>query len=85
MGLIEFRLSINQEKVIVAVDPNINNQHWSLDIQCGTIHAELLRRRLQEELNRICSGMRQEAYLDGYKDGRAKRGKKTWFSGQFKI
>lgn len=42
-------------------------------------YAELLARKMTAELTGKLEAIRQEAYLDGYKDGRAKRGKKTWF------
>jgi hypothetical protein len=68
------------EIVNIKIQTGILGTYYELSIKCsGELHAELLLRQLNIEMQNQLRKIREEAYLDGYKDGRAKRGKKNWF------
>ena len=46
----------------------------------GDVYASLLSEHFKDRLQSIVKQIREEEYNQGYKDGRAKRGKKAWFS-----
>jgi hypothetical protein len=70
--------------VRIAVSPGILNYIFYFDYQTGSdVCAELMRERIEKRLNDSLRAIRQEAYLDGYKDGRGKKGKKDWFKSWF--
>jgi hypothetical protein len=83
--MIEFKLSDNKQIVFVKVDPQTADRHYPLEINCNDpVYASLLIQRLRKVFGDTVSMIREEEYLKGYKDGRAKRGKKGWFSTLFK-
>ncbi len=45
--------------------------------------AEVMMRRYDEQLFDALQAIRQDAYDQGWKDAKAKRGKRTWFRGLF--
>ena len=47
-------------------------------------HRKLLLHNLNEKLQKRIEGIREGEYKAGYKDGRAKREKRKWFSVQLK-
>jgi hypothetical protein len=76
--MIEF--TRDEEKFKVLIESGVLNHTYHLTFNCNSVpYAELLRMRMQEGLRPKLEEIRKEAYLDGYKDGRAKRGKKNWF------
>lgn len=79
--IIEFSLSNDLMDVKVGIDPNVANMIYSLDISCSDkVHAALLLNQLRKVLASVVERIRTEEYNNGYKDGRSKRGKKSWFS-----
>lgn len=44
--------------------------------------AALLEQHIKEMLYKRMQKIREEAYLEGHKHGRAKEGKRNWFSGE---
>lgn len=79
--MIEFahRDNILQIKIQTCLDTErpVLLREWT----CGSgIEAAALKHFLQKRLADLVEAARRQAYLDGYRDGRAKRGKQTYFS-----
>lgn len=49
----------------------------------GPFYARLLHDQLMREMSDMFKGIRETSYRRGLKDGRAKRGAASWFSGAF--
>jgi hypothetical protein len=87
MEMVEFLLSDDKKSIQVNIDPNTGGRYKCLTIEChgDPIYASLLYRRLTERFDNMVRGIREEEYLLGYKHGRAKVGKKSWFSTMFQT
>ncbi len=87
MEMISFKLSQSRDSVFVVVDPNVINEVYELHIECyeDKTFAALLCERLNQRFDSIIEEIRKEEYNSGYKHGRAKVGKKSWFSTLFKF
>lgn len=73
-------------KVIVLLEngPLDSTYHFLFD--CGDkYYASLLRQHLYNRLSTRIEEIRKEEYERGYKDGRSKRAKKSWFSTLLKL
>lgn len=56
---------------------------WTFSNTCSDrFYAGLAAQALSEQLTRAIRGAREAAYMDGYADGRAKRKRSDWFSGE---
>ena len=75
--------------VFAMIDPNIPNLKESLLRfrweASDEMFASLLVTRLHEEQERLIKKAHKDAYELGYKDGRGRKKKKTWFAGWFCI
>ena len=59
---------------------------FPFSFQCGdAYYAELLRQHFDKKLSDRIEQVRKEEYDKGYKDGRAKRGKISWFYSWLKL
>lgn len=70
-------------KVVVTVNSKLTTEtpFYPFERDQGSVnHAELLRKQLESVVSEEMKAIREKAYLAGYKDGRAKRIKQTWFS-----
>jgi hypothetical protein len=66
-------------KILLEHGPIESTYHFNFD--CGDKHyASLLKNHFDKALRARIENIRQEEYEKGYKDGRAKRAKKSWFS-----
>jgi hypothetical protein len=55
--------------------------HITARFNCDSVlYAILLRKELDEKLNRELNRIREEAYQKGWRDAKAKKVKETWFS-----
>lgn len=73
-----------QTKISVDTLLDVERYRHEFSLEQGNqINARLLAVHLRARLAEIMEEARREAYLDGYRDGRAKRGRKTWFSSLF--
>lgn len=72
-------------QIKLEVDPGMSDKsvmyfYWN----CGTEwYTELLRKQLDERLRASLQKIREDAYNDGWKDAKAKKMRRTWFSGLF--
>jgi hypothetical protein len=67
-------------KVIIPLEYGPLNSIYPFSFDCGNeYYAELLKQHYYKKLTSLIEEVRQEEYNRGYKDGRAKRGKNTWF------
>lgn len=73
----------DQKEVVLKVETGLEPKanvflfKWNCNDEC---YATLLRDHMHERLNRKLAAIREEAYLQGWKDAKAKTAKKTWFS-----
>jgi hypothetical protein len=56
--------------------------NWDCD---DTYYAELLANHFDSKLDKLVQRIREEEYQRGYKEGRGKKAKKTWFSPLLKL
>lgn len=76
----------DEKKVKIEVETGIDGHEVWLYWNCSNeLFARLLTRQLQKKFTDTVQAIRQEEYNRGYKDGRAKRGKNTWFTCFFKT
>ncbi|HEX5034976.1 MAG TPA: hypothetical protein VFW62_10870 [bacterium] len=81
--MIEF--SANGQTLQVRVNTGLPTDRptFTVERNCGAaIEAAALQRILSERLRAMVEEARRESYNEGYKDGRAKRGKRSWFHGR---
>lgn len=84
--MIDFKLSDNNKAVKITVNPSVANTVFHLYISCeDVVYASLLRQRLYKQFSSLVENIRKEEYELGYKHGRAKVGKKSWFSTLFET
>lgn len=84
--MIKFELSDNREAVKITVDPSVENTVFESYISCGDkVYSSLLQRRLYRQFSGLIEAIRKEEYELGYKHGRGKVGKKSWFSVLFET
>jgi hypothetical protein len=71
----------NDKNVQVFIHLPVTNKSYVLKWSCGDdqLYASLLAAELRKQLEHKLEGIRKEEYDRGYKDGRAKRGKSSWF------
>jgi len=68
----------------IATDLDIEKSILCFDWECGTQYAaELLRIYLDKKYHDSIKAAHKKAYEEGYKDGRGRKRKKLWFSGDF--
>ena len=70
-------------KVILAINSKLNTSTPWYHFEWNAVsenHAVLLQARLETVLEDEMRAIREEMYAAGYRDGRAKRAKRTWFS-----
>ncbi len=81
--MIKFYRDGTQIKVAInagMLDQKVMNLYWD----CGhDWFAEMLLRKLEEELSGTLRSMREDYYRQGWKDAKAKRSKRTFFSDQW--
>jgi len=80
--MIKFRRTEN--KVIVDIEHGIfhNDGYFSLDVnQNHDYQAELLRKAFQDNLNRHLQDIKEKYYNEGWKDAKAKVGRRSSFWG----
>ena len=72
----ELRLKLSPKRGILA------KWFFTLTWECGNdeTYASLLVAEMQKQLGNLVQDIRRKEYEAGYKDGRAKRGKRGWFS-----
>ena len=86
MSMVQFSADKTSLKVEVATDVPVQGQPgrvWTVICKypCGSeVEATVLLRHLKERFDAAVRGAKQYAYNAGYRDGRAKQGKQTWFS-----
>lgn len=69
-----------ETKVKVSIESGVINYTYHLLWNCtDDVYAELLQRQFQNKMEEKLTAIRKEAYEDGYKDGRGKKAKKSWF------
>jgi len=73
--------------VFASVDTNLSAVkeryvHFSMETN-NELYAALLVKHLKEEQSRLIKKAHRDAYEQGYKDGRGKKAKKTWFAYYF--
>lgn len=84
--MIDFKLSDNNKAVKITVNPSVANTVFNLYIDCNdVVYASLLRQRLYKQFSSLVENIRKEEYTLGYKHGRARVGKKSWFSTLFET
>jgi hypothetical protein len=83
---------MNNEQPLIEIDRDDKNvkivfhqgpleSTYGFYFSCGDVHyAQLLRDHFIDKLKNMVREIRQEEYLKGYKHGRWKQAKKTWFS-----
>ena len=65
----------------IATDLNVEKSTLCFEWECGTQYAaELLRIHLEKKYHDLIEAAHRTAYEQGYKDGRGRKRKKTWFS-----
>lgn len=73
-------ISRDSQKLKITVQSGILNYEYIFTWNCNDdVYAELLRRQISGKMEEHLRKIREEAYLDGYRDGRGKKAKKTWF------
>lgn len=76
------RFERNGSRVRVLIDtllPGIDCSALVFEMDRGCdIDAELIRARFDAKLGELARKLAEKAYNDGYRDGRAKRGKRAW-------
>lgn len=83
--MISFSRIENTVKVKVQHGIFHNDAHFALTInQDYEYQAQLLLNQLDKHLRNNLEAIRKEAYEQGWKDAKAKRKKKTWFSSWWK-
>ena len=81
--MIEF--SANGQTLQVKVNTGLPTERpiFIVERNCGAgIEAAALQRILTERLAAMVEEAKRDSYNEGYKDGRGKRGKRTWFHGR---
>lgn len=70
-------------QVVARIETDLDVKKSVLEFtwECGTQYAaELLRVHLGEKYHALITAAHRNAYEQGYKDGRGRKRKKTWFS-----
>jgi hypothetical protein len=82
---IMIKFKVNEGHLRVEIETNIDNKYIFLDWKTGDgLYSELLRRQLNNNMNKNLERIREEAYEQGWKDAKAKVKKKDWFYGWWK-
>jgi hypothetical protein len=80
-----FRVGIDGPKVTLRL-VNIKGHDLPLEFLAPSpFYARLLHDQLMQEMGDMFRCIRANAYRQGLKDGRAKRGAEDWFSSQFGV
>lgn len=58
--------------------------HFSFETN-STLYAELMKQTLEDNFSDDLEQIRKDAYDSGYKDGRGKKTKKSWFGWTWKF
>lgn len=67
-------------KVSVQIEDGPLGSIYHFTYDCGNRwYAQLLTDHFNKKLSTLIEGIRTDEYNAGYKDGRAKRAKRTWF------
>lgn len=75
------RIDRQETQVKVTLDNGPLGSNFPFTWECGNVYyAALLTRHFSNNLNQMIQSVREEEYNKGYKDGRAKRAKRSWFS-----
>lgn len=81
--MIEF--SRNGSTVVARVDSGttVKDSVWCFRYECHDEDtAEIVKKHFATRLQGVVKSIREEAYMEGYMAGRAKRRKEDWFSGE---
>lgn len=81
------RFKTNGTKVVVTVDPNMQDaKTLQMNFECGdNWYAELLCQRINERVGQMVETIRSEEYNRGWHDAKSKKiPKQTWFGTVFK-
>jgi hypothetical protein len=79
-------ITSDNTKMKVSIEGGPLNYKYNLFFECNdNCHAYLLTKHFEKKLRDQIETIRKQEYDNGYKDGRAKRGKKTWFSSLLKL
>lgn len=75
------RFERDGSSVNVFIDEGPMGYQFVFKYTCGSDwSADLLKRHYHNKLTKVVESIRKEEYDRGYKDGRAKKAKATWFS-----
>jgi hypothetical protein len=76
----------NGQLVCVKILGGPLNSTYRFDYDCGSEHyAELLTLHFNANLSNLIVKIREEEYTRGFKEGRQKKEKKSWFSCLLKL
>lgn len=78
------KIHTSDEKVVTTISGQYPVSDWgyTFTFNAGSKdYAAMLSHNLRDHLEKSLRTIREHAYNDGWKDAKAKRGKKTWFSG----
>jgi hypothetical protein len=76
----------NEQQVIILFEEGPLMSTYTFSVNCGDeYYASLLSDHFRRKLSNRIETIRKEEYERGYKDGRGKQGKKSWFFSTFKI
>lgn len=78
------QFSRSGKEVLVTIKTGIGNWEYHPKIDCThDIHAELLKRQLENQLENLVETIRRDAYLQGWSDKTKKKRKAQYFNPTF--
>lgn len=82
--MISFSRDTGLVKVSIEADTKVSKRCFQFSWNCNDeVYADLLMRNFEEKLRSELRRIREESYLSGFSDAKAKRKKETYFGGYF--